>query len=59
MPPEQSAIETDFKRELKSRYDIVFNNLYTITNMPIARYFGLVAAFKKRAKLYAKVGQFL
>ena len=38
LPPAQSAIEADFKRELKSRYDIVFNNLYTITNMPIARY---------------------
>ncbi|NNE98643.1 MAG: radical SAM/Cys-rich domain protein [Pyrinomonadaceae bacterium] len=38
LPPDQSAIESDFKRELKRRYDIVFNNLYTITNMPIARY---------------------
>ncbi len=38
LPPEQPAIEADFKRELKTRYDIVFNNLYTITNMPIARY---------------------
>ncbi len=38
LPPEQTAIEADFKRELKDRYDIVFNNLYTITNMPIARY---------------------
>ena len=38
LPPEQTAIEADFKRELKNRYDIVFNNLYTITNMPIARY---------------------
>jgi radical SAM/Cys-rich protein len=38
LPPEQTAIEADFKRELKERYDIVFNNLYTITNMPIARY---------------------
>lgn len=38
LPPEQTAIETDFKRELKTRYDIDFNNLYTITNMPIARY---------------------
>ncbi len=38
LPPEQSAIENDFKRELKQRYDIVFNNLYAITNMPIARY---------------------
>ena len=38
LPPEQTQIEADFKRELKERYDIVFNNLYTITNMPIARY---------------------
>ena len=38
LPPSQSAIEADFKRELKERYDISFNNLFTITNMPIARY---------------------
>ena len=38
LPPPQEAIEADFRRELKERYDISFNNLYTITNMPIARY---------------------
>jgi radical SAM/Cys-rich protein len=38
LPPDQNAIEADFKRELKIRYGIVFNNLFTITNMPIARY---------------------
>jgi len=38
LPPAQMAIEADFKRELKSRYDLHFNNLYTITNMPVARY---------------------
>ncbi len=38
LPPEQTAIEADFRRELKARYDISFNNLFTITNMPIARY---------------------
>lgn len=38
LPPEQASIEADFRRELKQRYDIVFNNLFTITNMPIARY---------------------
>lgn len=38
LPPEQTAIEADFKRELKQRFDVVFNNLYTITNMPIARF---------------------
>ncbi len=38
LPPEQTSIEADFKRELEARYSVVFNNLYTITNMPIARY---------------------
>ncbi len=38
LPPEQTAIEADFRRELKTRYDVEFNNLFTITNMPIARY---------------------
>jgi radical SAM/Cys-rich protein len=38
LPPEQTAVEADFRRELKTRYGIVFNNLYTITNMPIARF---------------------
>lgn len=38
LPPDQGAIEKDFKRELKDRYGITFNNLFTITNMPIARY---------------------
>jgi radical SAM/Cys-rich protein len=38
LPPPQAAIEIDFKREMRTRYDLHFNNLYTITNMPIARF---------------------
>ena len=38
LPPAQTAIEADFKRELKNRFDLRFNNLYAITNMPIARF---------------------
>jgi radical SAM/Cys-rich protein len=38
LPPAQEAIEKDFKRELKTRCDVVFNNLFTITNMPISRF---------------------
>ena len=38
LPPEQHAIEADFRRELKNRWGVVFNNLYTITNMPISRF---------------------
>lgn len=38
LPPAQPAIEADFKREMMSRYGVRFNNLYTITNMPINRF---------------------
>jgi radical SAM/Cys-rich protein len=38
LPPKQDAIEAQFRRELGSRHGIVFNHLYTITNMPISRF---------------------
>jgi radical SAM/Cys-rich protein len=38
LPPAQFSIEADFKRELMTRYGIVFDRLYTITNMPIKRF---------------------
>ena len=38
LPPDQKGLEDDYRRELRSRYGIEFNNLITITNMPIGRY---------------------
>jgi radical SAM/Cys-rich protein len=38
LPPLQSELETDYQRELKQHFGIVFNKLYTITNLPIARF---------------------
>lgn len=38
LPPPQSGLEKDYTRELGSRFGIVFNHVYTITNMPIARF---------------------
>ncbi len=38
LPPKQEAIEAQFRRELARQYDIKFNHLYTITNMPISRF---------------------
>lgn len=38
LPPKQEAIEAQFRRELGTRHGIVFNHLYTITNMPISRF---------------------
>ncbi|MDX8405131.1 MAG: arsenosugar biosynthesis radical SAM protein ArsS [Mariprofundus sp.] len=38
LPPSQSELEASYKRELHLRYGIVFNQLFTITNMPIKRF---------------------
>ena len=38
MPPPQSALEQDYKKILKKEFDIEFNHLFTITNMPIKRF---------------------
>jgi len=38
LPAPQPELEADYKRELKHHFGIVFNNLYTITNLPIARF---------------------
>ncbi|MBL1321826.1 MAG: arsenosugar biosynthesis radical SAM protein ArsS [Methylophaga sp.] len=38
LPPAQQALEASYKTHLKEQYGIVFNRLYTITNMPIKRF---------------------
>lgn len=38
LPPNQSSLETTYRRELGERYGIVFTKLITITNMPIGRF---------------------
>ena len=38
LPPSQQALEEDYRRILRQRYGITFNNLFSITNMPIARF---------------------
>lgn len=38
LPAPQAALEIDFKKELFEIFGLVFNNLYTITNMPIHRF---------------------
>lgn len=37
-PPDQCAMEKEYKEHLGSEYGIVFNNLFTITNNPIGRF---------------------
>ena len=38
LPGSQISLETQFKKQLKRRYDIDFNQLYCITNLPISRF---------------------
>jgi radical SAM/Cys-rich protein len=38
LPAPQAELESDYKRELAAHFGIVFNKLYTITNLPIARF---------------------
>ncbi len=38
LPPDQYELECEYKHELRTRFNIEFNQLFTITNMPISRY---------------------
>jgi radical SAM/Cys-rich protein len=38
LPPAQEKLEADYKRVLGERFGIRFNRLYTLANMPIARF---------------------
>ncbi|HEY9802635.1 MAG TPA: arsenosugar biosynthesis radical SAM (seleno)protein ArsS [Leptolyngbyaceae cyanobacterium] len=37
LTPEQVKLEQDYKKFLQEKFDIVFNNLFTITNIPVGR----------------------
>lgn len=38
LPPDQDVLEKEFKTALMKDFGISFNNLFTITNLPISRY---------------------
>lgn len=54
LPPEQSALEAIYHRELEARYGIVFNRLFALTNMPIQR-FGSTLASKGQLEPYLRL----
>ena len=51
LPPPQAALEADYKRVLGEQHGIRFNALYTLANMPIAR-FGSTLVSKKQFAPY-------
>ncbi|MEO0511146.1 MAG: arsenosugar biosynthesis radical SAM (seleno)protein ArsS [Verrucomicrobiota bacterium] len=55
LPPAQDELEVDYKVELEKHFGIVFNQLYAITNMPIARF----TSYLKRQGSYADYMQLL
>ena len=38
LPPDQTELESQYREHLFKEYDLQFNRLFTITNMPISRY---------------------
>ena len=56
LPGDQQALENDFKKVLKADFNIDFNQLFTITNMPISRFLDyLVASENYEDYMYALV----
>ena len=55
LPGDQAELEADYKEELKKAFNIVFNSLFAITNIPIARY----ASYLKRNKMLDEYMQLL
>ncbi|MDZ8186133.1 MAG: arsenosugar biosynthesis radical SAM protein ArsS [Nostoc sp. ChiSLP02] len=55
LAPEQSNLERDYKIFLQEHFNIVFNNLFTITNLPVGR----TKMHLERRKLYTAYLEFL
>ncbi len=44
LPPPQGQLERDYKERLQADFGIVFDNLFTITNLPISRFGAVLLA---------------
>lgn len=59
LPTNQEIMERDFKKALKTDFNISFNNLYTITNLPISRFLDyLIASGNYEEYMYTLVEAF-
>ena len=54
LPPARAKLEVDYKRELKEKYDIVFNDLICITNIPINRFYDFLKG-EEKLEAYMKI----
>ncbi|MCF2876019.1 MULTISPECIES: arsenosugar biosynthesis radical SAM (seleno)protein ArsS [unclassified Tenacibaculum] len=56
LPGDQAALESDFKKALKEDFNIDFNSLFAITNLPISRFLDyLIASENYEDYMYALV----
>ena len=56
LPGNQKALESDFKKALKEEFNINFNSLFAITNLPISRFLDyLIASENYEDYMYALV----
>lgn len=56
LPTDQMALQNDFKKALKEDFDIDFNSLFAITNLPISRFLDyLIASDNYEDYMYALV----
>lgn len=59
LPGDQAALELDFKKALKEDFNIDFNQLFTITNLPISRFLDyLIASENYEEYMYSLVESF-
>ncbi|BAT52346.1 hypothetical protein NOS3756_12810 [Nostoc sp. NIES-3756] len=55
LTPDQVKLEKDYKKFLQEKFDVIFNNLFTITNLPVGR----TKLHLERKKLHTSYLQFL
>lgn len=55
LTPDQAKLEQDYKKFLQEQFGVIFNNLFTITNLPVGR----TKFHLERKKIYAPYLQFL
>lgn len=55
LAPSQKTLEEDYRRELRRRFGISFDNLYTFANMPIGRFMDYLIRSKNLEKYMEKL----
>jgi radical SAM/Cys-rich protein len=56
LPAEQRSLEARWKQQLLARYGIVFDRLFTITNMPISRFLDFLERHGRTAEYLQRLG---